>query len=319
MKEAQDKLRKTARDLFEADKVDMFIGHEQGTIRSSSRPCVVRNADETANLVWNRYCHNNLAVYLPRFIKSKPPIRGQEVKLPRVGIAAKSCEIRSILHLTREKQINRDHLLIISMPCQGMLEPADRSGDSFHEERLVEACAECASPVTDNADIIIEGESREPFAGQMDRVMSFEKKSVEDRWQYFEKELSKCIRCYACREACPTCFCPVCFADQMKPRWTSPGINISDLALYHIIRIFHQAGRCVNCDACVNACPMDIDLRTFTQKMTEDVEKMFGFTASSLLAGETPPLSTFDPDETNDFAETKSSQSESQSNSDASE
>lgn len=75
----------------------------------------------------------------------------------------------------------------------------------------------------------------------------------------------------------------------------------------------------MNCDACVNACPMDIDLRTFTQKMTEDVEKMFGFTASSLLAGETPPLSTFDPDETNDFAETKSSQSESQSNSDASE
>ena len=70
--------------------------------------------------------------------------------------------------------------------------------------------------------------------------------------------------------------------------------------LYHIGRIFHQAGRCVECDACVRACPMNIDLRTFTQKLVKDTGELFGYVAGMSFE-ELPPLCTFKEDDNQDF------------------
>ena len=112
--------------------------------------------------------------------------------------------------------------------------------------------------------------------------------------------MSKCIKCYACRQACPNCFCKTCFADQGKPRWLGGTTALSDVMLYHIGRITHQAGRCVGCDACARACPVGVDLGVFTRKIVKDVEELFGFVPD--FDAENPlPLWTFKEDDSEEF------------------
>ncbi len=324
----REKLQQAASVLFEGDKIDLLIGHSQGTLPLRSRPEVFNNAEALVNLVWNSYCANNVAVYLPRyFAPPKPPRRG-EVKLPRIGVVVKGCDDRSIVSLVKEKQVPRENITVIGVPCAGMVDVAKVSramggesvvaceeqsdgalvvtsrvgqSQSFEKEQvLADACLDCEQPIAAGADITLEGEAREPSAERHKGIDEFATLAIEERWQHFKQEISKCIRCYACREACPNCYCEVCFADQTKPRWIGAGTELSDLMLYHIGRIFHQAGRCVECDACVRACPMGLDLRTFTQKLALDVKELFDFTPG-LSPDEPVPLCTFKDDDDQGF------------------
>ncbi len=167
------------------------------------------------------------------------------------------------------------------------------------EDILVSACSECPSPFQEGARVFIEGAPRAKGGTQYAKLAEFEKMSSGERWNYFREEISKCIRCFACRQACPNCYCKVCFADQTKPSWLGEGDDITDSMMFHIGRIFHQAGRCVECDACVNACPMDIDLRIFTQKLGKDVKDLFGYVPG--LSDEDLPLCTFKEDDSQEF------------------
>jgi len=111
---------------------------------------------------------------------------------------------------------------------------------------------------------------------EYDAVKAFESRPSEERWAYFEKEMAKCIRCYACRQACPSCYCPECFAEQSRPQWVGIGEDASDTQVFQIMRIFHMAGRCVDCGSCVAVCPMGVDLRTFLKKLDKDAYELFG-------------------------------------------
>lgn len=42
--------------------------------------------------------------------------------------------------------------------------------------------------------------------------------SVE-RFSFWEGEFSRCIKCYACRAACPMCWCRRCVVDNNQPQW----------------------------------------------------------------------------------------------------
>jgi formate dehydrogenase subunit beta len=275
-----------------------------------SRPCFLRSAEEAGRLVWDSFCGNNLAVYLPRFFPPQKPGRKDPVAPPKVAVAAKACDIRSIVGLVKEKQVPRENVVIIALPCPGMVDPAkvtalldgdgvvsceDASADKVHvktmrgrdedipkQQVLADACLECSHPSVEGADVVIDGPSRQAAKGER----------AEERWKAFEEEMSKCIMCYACRQACPNCYCKVCFADQTRPAWVGRGNEISDVMLYHIGRIFHQAGRCVGCGACVRACPMNVDLRPFTEKIGKDTEELFGYTPG-MSWDDPPPLCTF--------------------------
>ena len=65
---------------------------------------------------------------------------------------------------------------------------------------------------------------------------------AEERWEYFEKLISTCIRCYACRNACPLCFCPTCFVDESRPQWVGKTIDPTDTRTFHFLRAYHVAG-----------------------------------------------------------------------------
>jgi formate dehydrogenase subunit beta len=307
-------IRDIARKLLDEKRVNLIIGFEKGSAPLRSTPRFVRSASEADKLIWNANCENNLARYLP---KTKE----------RVGIVAKGCDVRSIISLIKEKQVTREQVFIIGIPCKGMIDrrkieakldgkeiiEAEEEDDTItlkghnfkevikKEEFLHNSCQTCThrNPVIYDVligDKVVEGQAVDEYK----EVKELEAQSNDERWQSFSDEVSKCIRCYACRNACPVCYCQECFVDSSQPQWIGKTTNLSDTAIFHIIRAFHTAGRCVDCGACDRACPMGIDLRRLTKKMEMDIKELFHYEAGISLE-DVPPLATFNPDDPQEF------------------
>ena len=120
----------------------------------------------------------------------------------------------------------------------------------------------------------------------------------KEKWEYFDHLLAPCIRCYACRNACPLCYCPTCFVDESKPQWVGKSIDPVDVRTFHFLRAYHCAGRCTDCGACERACPVGINMRVFTKKLEKDCFEAFGW-ETGLDPEVRPPLDTYrsqDPD-----------------------
>jgi ferredoxin len=169
------------------------------------------------------------------------------------------------------------------------------------EKLLAESCRFCTHRAVPVYDIAVGQlpQSEDAFVRD-ERFEEFSKKTTAERWEQFSREISKCVLCKACRSACPNCYCKVCFADQTRPNWTGSGAELSDIISYHLGRMFHQAGRCVDCGACVRACPVGIDLRTFTYKLVEEAKELFDYTAGLDLE-QVPPLMEFNASDSDNF------------------
>ena len=198
MHNTETKLRETVKALFTDNKVDMVLGFRAGSLADSGRPYFVRSPKDADRLVWNAHCVNNLAAYLPKLFE-KPQRLPKDFKLPRIGITAKACDARSVIGLVKEKQVPRDHVTIIGMPCEGMKSPPKHGSKKTDE--VNRACIECVSPEVKGADIVIKGPGRPASNKSYDRIKKFAAKPAQERWNHFLKEISKCIRCNACREA----------------------------------------------------------------------------------------------------------------------
>ena len=327
MTSIQEKIRETATQLLSQGKADLVIGFSEGSLPMRATPCFVTKPEDAQQLVWNSHCSNNLAVYLPRCFAPDPSLKEQK-PLPKVAIIVKGCDGRSAVGLIKEGQAPRENLLIIAAPCEGMLDAdlaqrligqaeivsvaeqdetvliEDDTGKKTKYDRkelLAEACRFCTHRAAPVSDMTI-GElpqSDGPLAPD-ERFEEFLKKSTTERWEQFCGELSKCILCNACRSACPNCYCRVCFADETRPNWTGSGVALHDVISYHLGRIFHQAGRCVDCGACVRACPVGVDLRTFTYKLVADADELFGHVAGLDLE-QAPALRVFNPEDSDNF------------------
>ncbi len=327
MTSIQDEIRKTAGQLLAEAKADVVIGFSESSLPMRATPCFITEAESAQQLVWNSYCLNNLAVYLPRCFTPDPRLKEQP-PAPKVAIILKGCDGRSTVGLIKEQQVPRENLTIIAVPCEGMLDvtiawqlvgtseiiSTEEQGDVViikddtgketklgRDKLLAEACRFCTRRAAPVSDIVIgQLPQDEKMLAPDERFEEFLKKSTAERWEQFCSELSKCVLCKACRSACPNCYCKVCFADQTRPNWTGSGRELHDVISYHLGCIFHQAGRCVDCGACVRACPMGIDLRTFTYGLVKDAKELFGYTAGLDLE-QVPLLTEFSASDSNNF------------------
>ncbi len=278
-----EKIREEARKALREKKADIIIGFEEGSLRPT--PAFIEREEDVDRLIWNSFCDINLATFIRKF------------KGKKIGIIAKGCDSRAIMVLISEKQIRREDLYIIGVPCQGMVDRKrfKKEPKEIKPEDLYENCQDCnhRNPVV--YDVLV-GEKVEEGKGEYPDIKKMEELSSDERWEFFNREIDKCIRCYACREACPMCYCEECFVDSNLPRWLEPGIELSDLRLWHLIRAFHLAGRCVDCGACEHSCPMDVKILHLTRRQNRDIKQLYKF-ETGIKEEATMPLATFSLDD----------------------
>jgi len=311
-------IRQEASRILRESIVKTVIGFDAGTLPLKAQPTFITSQTEVEKLVLNGFCQNNLAVYLTLRPKGEP-----------LGIICRGCESRAIRALIIEQQYSRDKLYLIGVPCTGILDwrkiealagenvvAASEEGDQViistasgapapdaslagncehrfqRSQMLHDSCARCLHPNPIAVDILLGEPVPEGNPVPVPHLPhEFEAKSPIERFAYFARESERCIRCYACREACPMCYCTQCFVDHTTPRWAESTVSPAGVQSWHIMRAFHQTGRCVSCGACERACPMDIKMTYLTEKLNDDMRKLYGFEAG--MSEEQPPLATF--------------------------
>jgi len=302
----QQKLRNEAKKLLEENKVDYIIGFAPGSLKFSITPLITKEKEEVADLVINPFIVNNLAKFL--------------TEIPgRVGIVAKACDSRSIVSLIQDNQVIRENVVIIGVPCSGLIDIAKveklvckdrdaisdialngekitvtiggRNTELPKEDVLFDNCLACEFPTPREYDILI-GEPVDSTSSRSDRnkIKELEGLTSEQRWDFWKSQFSRCIKCYACRQVCPACFCERCFVEESEPQWVSPVPKWQDNLIFQVIRNIHLAGRCTDCGECERVCPVNIPLRSLTKKMCEIVNEMFNYQAGT--DKNAPPLMT---------------------------
>lgn len=277
-------IRAIASKWLQDGTVEAVLGWEQGTYRDKTAPVLVRKAEEVDRLVFNERCTNNLMTYLKR-----DPVRS----LNTVGIVAKGCDIKALVGLIQESQVPREKVKILAVTCPGV-----RNADGKQPVK----CAACDV----NTPVFYDEIVGEKIASNPDRAARFrdvealEAMTPEERHRFWREQFDKCIRCYACRQACPLCICSRCIAEKNQPQWIETSAHPRGNFAWNLIRAYHLAGRCIECEACETACPADIPLMLLNRYMAKVVEQSFGYEAGRDPQAQ-PPLRTFKLDDDNSF------------------
>lgn len=254
--------------LLESDTVQVVIGYGNGT-SSRTRAIFVTNSVDCENLIFDSRCTQNLAVYL-----TKTEIK----KIGKPAIVAPVPVLRSIVQLAMESQIAQNDLVILGITPESEL----ITFDSFFQ----------IDTFLSNYQIKIEEKYRKTIQG-------IKNMPVEERFAYWINELGQCFKCYACRSACPLCYCSRCTVENNQPQWIPVASHPLGNLEWHIMRAMHLTGRCTDCEACYNACPMGIPIHLLTKSMLQDVAENFGSYGPSLDKLNT--LSSFNPDDKETF------------------
>jgi ferredoxin len=308
-----EKIRETARKLLAGGQADVVIGYRQGTIPLTTAPFFARTSEDCDQLVWSNFARVNLANYL----SGRPG---------KVALVAKGCDARSAVGQVTENQILKDNLYIIGVPCTGMIdnnlvaakeprpiteavETSDESitvkGDGFSTEIkkadvLRRNCQTCANRTPKLANEIVGPEAPGAAPDDFADIKALLGKPLEERMAYFKDMIKDCLRCYACRNACPLCYCPVCFVDETRPQWLGKSTDPMDTLTFHLLRGLHCAGRCTACGACETVCPVNIKIREFNRVMELTVKNNWNYEAG-LSWDQKPPLTMFQTDDAADF------------------
>lgn len=323
---AADNLNKTekirnavAQDLL-SGRIELLLGWEKGHYWWQSRPLFAREEADLERLAWDSFCAVNLSRYLLDELD----------EFKKVGVLVKGCDARALNRLVQDKMISRDRIIAYGLPCPGMLDydrlagaaggPVDeiieedeekvtfKSGNKKQtldrEELLLDKCRECIYPDPPGCDQLLLptlGEKEAP--GRFKKVEEKEGLAAGDRYAYWSKQFERCLRCYACRQACPYCSCRECFVEQEDPRWLGKAFEMSENFIFHMIRAYHGAGRCIDCGECQRACPVGIPLQELNRKLIKDINELYGRYEAGLDTEQEPPLLTYRPDDPAAFSE----------------
>ena len=292
-----EKLQKIAKDLLESGEVNLIIGYTKGSNPQRMRPVFITKPEEVEKLSFSHNAVQDLAVFLKK----------QEVKkYGKIGITVKGCDEKAVNTLIQEYQLSRDNIKIIGMQCNGVIKQnlADKGETKVSETTVYDKCLVCQEHTPVLYDFLVETEEPElSLSGSVKPYAEIEKleaMSTEEKNAYWAKEFDKCIKCYACRQACPLCFCSRCIVEKNMPQWIDTNSEEPGNAQWNMIRAYHLSGRCIGCGECERACPVNIPLMLINEKMARDVYNLFGY-KSGLDINAKPVFGVFSENDFNDF------------------
>jgi ferredoxin len=264
-----DNLIKRAKELLENKSVQVVIGYEAGTA-GAVRPAFISDPEKAGRLIYNDQCVQNLAVYL-----TKKEVRN----FGKMAIVATLPVMRSIMMLISEQQVTAEQIVVLGISAEGNLLDIENIDVM---QGYIEKC-DLSNP--DKYKVIL---------------AELNKLTPEEKFAYWQKELSKCIKCYACRQACPMCYCIRCTVEVNQPQWIPVQANTHGNMEWHILRAMHLAGRCISCGECGRACPVGIPCHLLTMHLTDQVYSYFKVHAGT-SDKMSSVMSTYEPNDKESF------------------
>jgi coenzyme F420-reducing hydrogenase delta subunit/ferredoxin len=203
-----------------------------------------------------------------------------------IGIIARASEMLALNVLIQEAQIDPQQVVIFGVNPDGTF--AGEMDAQTGSAALLGAMTKTTSQPVGFSDSLFK---------RLDELMAL---PADKRWDFWAEQSSKCLKCYACRQACPACGCEQCFADKNQPQWFPTAADGPGNFAWHLIRGFHLAGRCVGCEACQNACPAGIPLNLIGAAMARSALKHFDHQAG-VDAKAIPLQSDYKPNDQESF------------------
>ena len=296
MRDIREKLLKKIHELFDAGVVDRVVGWKAGEFCYDVTPALF-NAGNIDEILYDAFCGPNQSKFL---------VKGAEGGEKKILALLKPCDTYSYNQLITEHRIDPEKIYALGIPCTGMVDinkiralgisgilGIEEDGENLKIETLygtesckkadvlLERCLVCKGKNHVAGDELLIPDEEAPevpkCAERMTEVEKLEAMSPEERFNWWRSQLSKCIRCNACRNACPACTCRTCVFDN-PASGVSAKVNTNDFEenMFHIIRAFHVAGRCTDCGECSRVCPQNIPLHLLNRKFIKDIDEFYG-------------------------------------------
>ena len=305
MREVELKMLERAKSLLESGEVARVIGWKKGEFLYDPSPATFETVAELDAFTYDWFCGANLSKYLIEVSK----------KEGKTAVFLKPCDTYSFNQLVKEHRIKRENVYVIAVECLAKLniekikeqtegivtgvEVVDKQVKVSTTEGeytlakpdvVLTKCAVCTKThqVKDEEIILHERPARD--VNRFEEVEKLEAMTEDERFAFWRAQLSKCIRCNACRNVCPACSCVKCVFDN-PASGVSAKVNSDTFEeqMFHIIRAFHVAGRCTDCGECSRVCPQNIPLHLLNRKFIKDIDGMYGeFQAGETADGKTP-------------------------------
>ena len=280
-----------AKELLSSGEVNRVIGWKKGDFCYDESPATF-TLDNVEEMVYTDFSSPNVSKYLI----------AESLKEGKVLVFLKPCDTYSFNQLIKEHRIKREKVYVIAIGCNGKLDiDKIRSlgvesvldaeivenqvkittlyGDKTisKQEIMLEKCLTCKSKKHAVADEYLGESSQEESNDRFSKVKELEAMTEQERYAFWQQELSKCIRCNACRNVCPACSCVNCVFDNPNSNVDSKAnSNEFEEKLFHIIRAWHVAGRCTDCGECSRVCPQGIPLHLINRKFIKDMNEFYG-------------------------------------------